>query len=193
MTAPTRAERALRTDVVALYVDAKGIYPKLLAEGYWYDEARDARTYAGPWPVVAHPPCGPWGRFAFRCKQDASCGPAGVAAVRAFGGVLEHPADSALWDYCDMSRPGEPIDSFGGTTYAVEQVAWGHPCRKPTWLYCVGCNPSAIPTGGTATHRVTNNTRGRKDLPRASAAVLRRTPPAFAEWLLELASRCRRP
>lgn len=37
-----------RSDVAALYVDPKGPYPRLLAAGLWYDEARDARTYAGP-------------------------------------------------------------------------------------------------------------------------------------------------
>lgn len=46
----------MRTDVAALYVDPRGPYPKLVAE--WYDAARDARTYEGPLPVVAHPPCG---------------------------------------------------------------------------------------------------------------------------------------
>ena len=52
----------LRTDVSAkLYVDPRGPYPKLVAD--WWDEARDARNYAGPNPVVAHPPCQRWGRF----------------------------------------------------------------------------------------------------------------------------------
>jgi hypothetical protein len=38
--------------VDALYVDPKGIYPRLLGPEHCWDEARDARTYAGPGPVV---------------------------------------------------------------------------------------------------------------------------------------------
>lgn len=178
--------------VAALYVDRLGPYPKLLGPEFCWDEARDAKTYAGPWPVVAHPPCGPWGRLRFLCKfQDASCGPRAVEHVRAWGGVLEHPADSALWRHCRMPRPGELPDEFGGRTYRVDQCAWGHSCRKPTWLYVVGVEPrqvlAGLRTGGTPTHRVTSGPRG-PVLPSAHAAMRRRTPIAFAEWLISLAS-----
>ena len=79
----------MRADVSALYIDPRGPYPALVAD--CWDEARDAKHYDGPNPVVAHPPCGPWGRLRFLCKyQDASCGPRAVEQVRAFGGVLEH-------------------------------------------------------------------------------------------------------
>jgi hypothetical protein len=159
-----------------------------------WDEARDARTYAGPWPVVAHPPCGPWGRLKFLCtKQDASCAPAAVAAVQRFGGVLEPPHGSSLWHYCSLPFAGELPDRFGGRTYEVRQVAWGHASEKPALLYVVGARVTGIRTGGVATHRVTNGSRGKTWLPRLSNERNRRTPPAFAEWLLTLAAQAQAP
>ena len=41
-------------DVAALYVEPKGCYVGVAGVDAW-DEARDARRYAGPYPVVAHP------------------------------------------------------------------------------------------------------------------------------------------
>lgn len=48
--------------VAAIYVQTGGSYFGLPGVDPW-DEARDARRYAGPWPVVAHPPCQRWGKF----------------------------------------------------------------------------------------------------------------------------------
>jgi hypothetical protein len=45
--------------VAALYVDPAGVYAGLDDVDLW-DEKRDARLYAGPWSVVAHPPCKSW-------------------------------------------------------------------------------------------------------------------------------------
>jgi hypothetical protein len=176
-------------NVAALYVDPIGPYPRLVSE--WYDEARDARMYAGPWPVVAHPPCGPWGRLKFLCtKQEKNCGPHAVAMVRLYGGVLEHPANSSLWKYCSMPRPGEIADVFGGVTYALRQVSWGHCCEKPTWIYVVGVDSriviEGIRTGGSATKRITNGPRG-PQLKRATSKEASRSPPEFAAWLVSLA------
>lgn len=181
---------------VALYVDPRGPYPALLGAERCWDEKRDARLYTGPAPVVAHPPCGPWGRLKFLCKhQDPSCGPRAVAQVRMFGGVLEHPQHSSLWKFCSMPTPSDPPDAWGGYTLEVRQVAWGHCCEKPTWLYIVGV-PRAVAlagvlSGGIATHRVTNGSRGKTHLPRASATLITVTPPLFASWLLQLASEAR--
>lgn len=181
-------------DVAALYIDPEGPYPALGVD--CYDETRDAKTYAGPHPVIAHPPCGPWGRLRFLCHlQDPSCGPHGVEMVQRYGGVLEHPSESTLFRHCHLPWPGELPDQYGGRTYLVRQVAWGHKCAKPTWLYVVGIDPAlvraGIRTGGIATHRITSGPGG-PQLPSATKKVRRQTPIAFAMWLIELAKAARK-
>lgn len=49
--------------IAALYVETDGPYFGLDGVDPW-DIRRDARLYTGPHPVVAHPPCARWGRYA---------------------------------------------------------------------------------------------------------------------------------
>lgn len=135
----------------ALYVDPKGHYPQLAA--IWLDLAKDARTYTGPLPIVAHPPCAPWSRLhAFSKGEGRDCGPIAVEQVRKHGGILEHPADSNLFKHCNLPRPGELFeDSHGGYTVALYQGDYGHPAPKLTWLYCVRTRlqlSGQLPAGG---------------------------------------------
>ena len=137
--------------IAALYVETEGCYFDLPGVDPW-DEARDARKYAGPHPVVAHPPCQRWGRFwhgstrkphQFKLGDDAGCFASALAAVRTWGGVLEHPADSRAWSRFNLNAPrrGEGwtvADMEGGWTCYVEQGHYGHHGRKPTWLYAHG-------------------------------------------------------
>lgn len=134
--------------VAALYVEPAGCYAGLSGVECW-DEARDARRYAGPHPVVAHPPCQRWGKFwhgstrrphQFALGADGGCFAAALQAVRAWGGVLEHPADSRAWSYFGLAAPPRyagwvQADAFGGWSCYVEQGHYGHLARKPTWLY----------------------------------------------------------
>ena len=134
----------------ALFVETHGAYWNLDGVDPW-DQARDARDYAGPHPVVAHPPCQRWGRFwhgstrkphQFKLGDDAGCFESALESVRRWGGVLEHPADSRAWDWFFLKRPkrGEGwvrADDYGHTCY-VEQGHYGHISRKPTWLYACG-------------------------------------------------------
>lgn len=198
----------VRNDVVALYVDPRGPYPGLVAD--WYDAARDARRYDGPLPVVAHPPCGPWGRLRHLSRKDSPrLAIHAVEQVQRWGGVLEHPADSQLWAYCDLPRVRAPADEHGGFTVEVCQVEWGHVARKRTWLYVVGVprealTPPPMP-GRSPTHWVSGRRTPFPGTCRSSrpgvmppgikvcsAQQRRRTPPAFAEWLLALAAQARR-
>jgi hypothetical protein len=139
--------------VAALYVDPKGVYAGLPGVEVW-DEARDARTYAGPWPVVAHPPCQRWCRFAkgiakqypqYPVGDDGGCFEAALACVRTFGGVIEHPAYSLAWSHFGLPEPrsseGWTTDLHdGGYSCYVEQGRYGHPMRKATWIYAIACD-----------------------------------------------------
>jgi hypothetical protein len=80
--------------IAALYVAASGVYFGDQGVDPW-DEARDARLYAGPHPVVAHPDCKRWGRYwhgapnkphQFKLGDDGGCFAAALAAVRKWGG-----------------------------------------------------------------------------------------------------------
>jgi hypothetical protein len=188
--------------IAALYIDAAGPYPRMPDVDAW-DVTRDATRYAGPWPVVAHPPCGPWGRLRKLSKHDdPALALRAVDQVRAYGGVLEHPECSALWRTRKLPLPGELPDAWGGFTLQVDQVAYGHVARKRTWLYCVGIDrawaTSAVRTGGTPTHWISGTyktqTSGRRNrgtcpphIKMCSAEQRRLTPLAFAKWLVQLA------
>lgn len=137
--------------IAALYVETNGVYFDLPDVDPW-DKQRDARLYDGPYPVVAHPPCERWGRFwhgstrkphQFKLGDDDGCFLSALNAVRSWGGVLEHPADSHAWKYFGLIPPQRGLgwtqaDFHGGWTCYVEQGHYGHFSRKPTWLYAHG-------------------------------------------------------
>src|SRR5437016_13751183 len=108
--------------IAALYVEEGGAYYGLDDVDPW-PESRDARLYAGPWPVVAHPPCARWSRlagftearFGYKRGEDGGCFEAALQGVREFGGVLEHPAYSAAWARYDLPKP----QWHGGWTQAL--------------------------------------------------------------------------
>jgi hypothetical protein len=147
--------------VAALFVSPRGPYVGLPDVELW-DQARDARTYAGPWPVVAHPPCERWGRYwhggpSARVRRvkgdDGGCFESALRSVRTYGGVLEHPAASSAWRAFGLRQPPRAggwivADWDGGWTCCVDQGHYGHRAQKATWLYAVGCHPLPMLTWG---------------------------------------------
>lgn len=143
--------------IAALYVQTGGAYYGLPDVDPW-DEARDARRYAGPHAVVAHPPCARWGRYwygspssptRYEAGDDGGCFASALASVRQWGGVLEHPAGSKAWAASGLVAPSDGggwtvADFFGGWTCRVDQGQYGHRAAKPTWLYAVGIEPPSL-------------------------------------------------
>lgn len=140
--------------IAALYVANGGVYFDLPDVDPW-PEHRDARLYAGPHPVVAHPPCARWSRYwggapttwpRLVLGDDDGCFAAALASVRTFGGVLEHPEGSHAWRSFALVTPpraggwvrADAMFGHHGWTCCVEQGAYGHPARKATWLYASG-------------------------------------------------------
>jgi hypothetical protein len=143
--------------IAALYVQTGGCYFGLPDVDPW-DKQRDARLYAGPWTVVAHPPCQRWGKLwagqPLHIKltgerktkgADDGCFAAALAALRKWGGILEHPCGSHAWAHFGLNTPPREgrwitADFHGGWTCCVEQGRYGHYARKPTLLLAYGCD-----------------------------------------------------
>lgn len=145
--------------IAALFVENGGSYWNLPGVDPW-DEARDARLYRGPFPVVAHPPCQRWGklwagqplhikRTGVRKKKgdDGGCFQAALHAMYNCGGIVEHPWGSHAWPHFGIAIPpreggwvpADPFDLTYGWTCCVEQGRYGHYARKPTLLLAHGC------------------------------------------------------
>jgi len=181
--------------VAVLFARSDSHYKSIPGTDVW-DIERDARNWEGGSPIVAHPPCRAWGRlrqFAKPRPDEKNLALLAIDHVRAFGGVLEHPAESSLFLERRLPRPGEFPDEFGGWTLEIEQFHWGHRAEKATWLYIVGCNQNEIPDiprrEGKATHCI-RPTKSYPRLPSVTKAEREHTPPALASWLCELAKRC---
>mgnify|MGYP003443278611 CR=1 FL=1 len=189
--------------VAVLFARADSVY-KTLPGCDVFDIERDARTWGGGCPVVAHPPCRAWGRLAHMANprpDEKDLARFAVRQVREFGGVLEHPNASKLWADQRLPMPGKGKDEFSGWTLAITQHWFGHRAEKKTLLYIVGCETWEVPAIpmqlGDASHVISTGSTNHIPFgqpgwrPAVSHAEREHTPPALAAWLVELARRCK--
>lgn len=211
--------------VAALFVESGGAYAHLPDVETWTeastqrsllgaDVQADARRYAGPHPVVAHPPCSTWCqlakvnevRYGHRVGDDSGCFQSALASVQRWGGVLEHPAYSHAWPCFTLTRPIRGSWNrclFGGNdgrrswVTEVSQSAYGHRARKRTWLYYVGHVPPPaldwrdLPGDAWCGWNMPDKARAKLPKPTLSKAEAKASPPAFRDLLLDLARRSR--
>lgn len=180
--------------VAALCVSLTSVY-KSIAGVDCYDVTRNAFTFPVNCPVVAHPPCRAWSAF---CRHQAKApmlekvlAPWCVEVLKCVGGVLEHPAFSRLWEACSIPRPGDPpVDCWGRPMWSMEvhQSWFGDIRRKRTWLLIVGIGPEQLPEIPFRLHVA----KSRAEWNSLSKNKRSRTSPEMAEWLVEIARRCKR-
>lgn len=97
----------------------------------WTKE-RDAWNYNGTNKVIAHPPCQQWSRLRKFAKEDQREKELAIYCyqlVKNYGGILEHPAGSTLFEYMGTPR---------GQIRSIDQSWFGFPARKRTYLYVNG-------------------------------------------------------
>jgi len=202
--------------IAVLFAMPDGVYSGREDVDLW-DEERDARKYAGPWAVVAHPPCQRFGRYwsggpSAKVRRilgdDGGCFASALASVRRWGGVLEHPEASHAWRIHGLNAPPKSgwwvaADFVGGWTCCVEQGNYGHRARKATWLYAYGVTLLPSLRWGKAAgkdrldegfHSAEERRRATKTgvCQRLSRRQMLATPPQFAELLLSIAMTARR-
>jgi hypothetical protein len=182
--APCGAWVGQRREIAVLFARADSIYKTLPGCDVW-DAERDARTWPGGSPVVAHPPCRLWASLRHKSKapaEEKDLAIQAVAHVRRWGGVLEHPLFSTLWRTVGLPEPGER-DEWGGHTQAIHQHWFGHRAQKSTRLYTRHAGNAAEARARDAYGGAVVGSRPATCRPSISKPEFEQTPPALAEWL----------
>jgi hypothetical protein len=178
--------------IAALFVAPYGPYFDRDGIDAW-DESRDARTYAGDLPVVAHPPCQLWVNMAavnwkrygrqlpawYPGGSDGGCFASALRSVSRCGGVLEHPASSHAWPHTScLHRKG----SVGRSTARVSASVYG--CARCGNLPMVTPRASALGYSIRASSRPPNSIGRATRAPIRSAGSIARSPrcPSATPW-----------
>lgn len=165
--------------ITVLFVNPNSVYKEIGVD--CYDLVRNVNTFSWDRPVIAHPPCRQFSKIRALSKKDYSEIDMVIKTaihVRNYGGILEHPAGSKLWDVLNMWH-------WPGFTLSVNQHWFGFPAQKKTWLYFSGIDRKDVlplPLNFDYPHRKVVN-MNKKD-----RAV---TTGDFAYWLIGNLKLCR--
>jgi hypothetical protein len=180
--------------ISVLFAARDSVYKTIPGLDVW-DEDRDALNWPGGNPGIFHPPCRLWSKwmrhFSTADPSEMRYGLWSVEQIRRWGGVLEHPACSLLWEEAKLPKPG--TGDKHGLSIALYQQWFGHKAQKATWLYICGAkNLPQIPfvLGQPECHYSAVRTVRHPDMQRLSHRQRQGTPIEFAKWLVELAGKC---
>jgi hypothetical protein len=106
---------------------------------------------------------------------------------------------SDAWAAFDLPRPSrsggwQQSLICGGWSCHVEQGRYGHPAKKATWLYAVGCKLPTLRWGAIPDQQswalvswCGNHVSSGETRPRVGKAAASKTPTAFRDVLLDMA------
>jgi hypothetical protein len=150
-----------------------------------YDQDRDAFSFPGGMPVVAHPPCRAWSAYtrhqAKPTPTEKELGLWCAVTLLQCGGVLEQPAHSHLFEEAGLPKPGHRCGTL--FTIAVWQAWWGYPTRKATWL-CFNLVDIDTIRPPLLLHPDGGDRRAFQLMSRQQRSA---TSPDFARWLVDIA------
>jgi len=174
--------------VAILCAARKSVYHSLAGVDV-YDAARDALTFPGGMPVVAHPPCRGWSA---RTRHQAKPAPGEMDLglwcadqLRRCGGVLEQPAWSHLFAAAGLPLPLQRCGELW--TIQVEQYWWGYPTPKPTWICFCRVDPCTVHLPFRLRNRGSRKSNRYDAWSRLTTRKRSATPVEFAAWLVDLA------
>jgi hypothetical protein len=156
-----------------------------------YDIDRDARTFDGKYPVIAHPPCRAWGMLSHMANSrpdEKDLAWFAIDKVRKNGGILEHPKGSRFFKEAGCPDVGAGYDSYGGFTMLIDQFDFGHVAHKNTKLYICGLKiedlPELPPKNTNITDRsICGNVKGTK---RCTQYQREYTPDGLIEFMTKI-------
>lgn len=166
--------------ITILFTQTHSIYKSLVEDTY--DKERNALNWKGGNTCIAHPPCRAWGNYSHKAKPEPGEKELSIWAiqqVRQWGGILEHPKSSKLFKQL-LPQPGKQ-DLYGGWTLSIDQHWFGHPAKKPTYLYIVGIEPKQIPAYPISLNRWSNT------IEKMSRHQREHTPLKLAKYLINIA------
>ena len=175
--------------IPVLFTQEKSNYDKIKLFDC-YDIKRNALSFNGRVPLIAHPPCRKFSKL-----RGLSTAPLSekklaffaLSKVRQFGGILEHPRSSTLWINGNFNLDGS-IDTYGGFLRSVDLSWFGFPARKATMLYFCGIRPDQMPAFpfslNAITHIISSTARSNKK--EISKKMRSATPLRMVEYFIEV-------
>ena len=167
--------------ISVLCAKRNSLYKQIPGIDVW-DEDRDAYFFTGSNPVITHAPCAQWSRMRNFAKNNADqkelayfC----LTKVIRNGGIFEHPSGSAFFKQAGITK----------NIYSVDQVWWGFPARKRTYLFFHKVKPisfpilTAVPTHvvGVSSKLSPQQRLLRRNLPKGERST---TVLPFANWMI---------